>query len=81
MPISDDAIKDDVCARLETHEGALDASDVAVTVENGDVTLQGSVPTRDEKRMVEAIAREAHGVRRVVNSLDVRDGELGVHAA
>ena len=75
----DDRIKEDVCARLAAEEGRVDASDVEVRVERGEVTLQGSVPTPDERRRVEAIADDCEGVRNVHNRLNVRDGELGVH--
>jgi hypothetical protein len=42
---SDERIKEEVCERLTRH-GQVDASDVEVRVEAGEVTVQGSVPTR-----------------------------------
>lgn len=40
----------------------LDASDIAVTVSDGVATLEGTVATRADKRLAEAIADEALGV-------------------
>lgn len=50
----------------------LDASKVAVSVDDAEVTLSGSVPSYSEKRCAEALARRVRGVVAVKNALDVR---------
>jgi len=51
---SDDRIREDVCDRLCEH-GYIDASDVEVRVTAGEVTLEGSVRGRQQKRMAEDV--------------------------
>lgn len=65
---SDARIRDDICEEM-AHEGYLDASEVEVEVEHGEVTLRGTVPTREQKRIAEQIADMAPGVRDVHNRL------------
>jgi osmotically-inducible protein OsmY len=50
----------------------LDASKVAVSVDDAEVTLSGSVPSYCEKRCAEALARRVRGVAAVKNALAVR---------
>jgi hypothetical protein len=66
----DDRIKEDICEVLTLH-GRVDASDIEVHVDQGIVTLQGSVDGRRTKRLVEDIADEVSGVRDVRNELSV----------
>lgn len=73
---TDDRIRDDVNERLTRH-GELDASDIDVAVENGEVTLTGAVETRRDKRLAEAIAESVFGVRDVHNRLKPRTGIVG----
>jgi hypothetical protein len=68
---SDGRIHEDVCERFMAH-GDLDASDVEVTVENGEVTLSGTVPTRGQKRLAEDIADVVVAVVEVHNRLRVQ---------
>ncbi|MBX6342856.1 MAG: BON domain-containing protein, partial [Thermomicrobiaceae bacterium] len=70
---SDDRIRDDVCERL-TWNGQVDASDIEVRVDNGEVTLSGTVDDRMQKRMAEDVAEMVPGVRDVHNELRVRQG-------
>ena len=49
----------------------LDASDIDVTVTDGEVTLTGTVWSREEKRRAEDIAESVPGVRHVQNNLRV----------
>jgi hypothetical protein len=65
---SDERIHEDVCDRLAAH-GYLDASDVEVDVEAGEVTLTGTVPDRRTKRLAEVVAEQVHGVADVHNRL------------
>jgi hypothetical protein len=55
---------------LTRHPG-LDASDVEVKVQNGEVTLTGTVDNRRHKRIAEDAAEECSGVRDVHNQLRV----------
>lgn len=68
---TDDRIKDDVNDRLTWH-GYLDATDIQVDVNDGVVTLSGTVNTRREKRMAEDAAESVSGVEDVNNQLSIR---------
>lgn len=68
---ADERIREDVCDRL-TEDARIDASDVDVQVKAGEVTLTGSVRTRDEKRFTEDVAERITGVHEVNNNLKVR---------
>ena len=70
---SADRITEDVNEAL-THHGGIDASRVRVSVEDGEVTLEGTVSSRREKRMAEDAAEGARGVRDVHNRLRISDG-------
>lgn len=70
----DDRILEEVNERL-TDDHDVDASDVEVRVENGEVTLSGTVNSRHEKRMAEDIAESCQGVVDVHNRLRVSDRE------
>jgi len=67
---SDDRIEEDVNDRLTDHD-YLDASDIEVQVNNGDVILTGTVETRYQKRLAEDIAEDVSGVSNVENRLRV----------
>ena len=68
---SDDRIRDDVSDRL-TDDWIVDASNIEVTVASGEVTLAGTVDSRDAKRRAEDCAEGASGVRHVQNNLRVQ---------
>jgi len=71
---TDERIREDVCDRLAEH-GYVDASDIDVRVNDGEVTLEGSVRERREKRIAEDVAERVAGVRDVHNLLRVnREG-------
>lgn len=65
---ADDRIREELCERLEDH-GAVDASNIEVKVESGEVTLEGTVSDRRSKRLAEALAEEVRGVVDVHNRL------------
>ena len=67
----DERIREDICDRL-TEDPRIDASDVEVQVVNAEVTLSGSVRTRDEKHFAESVVERTTGVREVNNNLKVR---------
>ncbi len=71
---SDDRIKEDVNEQL-TRNPDLDASDIEVNVENGEVTLTGTVDARQAKRLAEDLAENCSGVQEVHNQLRVRHGQ------
>jgi len=73
---SDDRIREEVCERL-AWDGEVDASDIAVTVQNGEVTLEGTVETRRMKHRSEDLVDEIRGVIDVHNRLTVRRGFFG----
>ena len=67
---SDDRIRDDVNDRL-TDDPFLDATDVEVTVAEGEVTLAGTVSSRADKRRAEDLADNVSGVKHLQNNLRV----------
>lgn len=68
---SDDRIKEDINDRLTDHS-YLDASDIDVEVQNGEVTLSGFVNSRSDKRMAEDIVEDVSGVKNVENRLRIQ---------
>jgi len=76
---SDERILEEVCERFTEH-GQLDPSDVEVTVHGGEVTLEGTVATRAQKRLAEDLAEAVFGVEEVHNHLRLhRAGEGRAH--
>ena len=67
---SDARISEDVCERL-TDAPDIDASSIEVTVNNGEVTLSGTVSEREDKRRTEDLIEHISGVREVHNNLRV----------
>jgi hypothetical protein len=67
---SDDRIREEICDRM-TEDALLDASEIEIDVKHGDVTLAGTVTSRDQKRRAEDIAERIGGVRDVTNQLRV----------
>jgi osmotically-inducible protein OsmY len=71
---SDERIREDISDRL-TDDHWLDASEIDVRVENGDVHLTGEVKTRDDKRRAEQLAEQVSGVDNVMNHLRVEKAQ------
>jgi osmotically-inducible protein OsmY len=71
---SDGRIEEDVNDRL-TDDPYLDASDIEVSVKDGEVTLSGFVDRREDKRRAEDLAERISGVGNVQNNLRVRPRE------
>jgi hypothetical protein len=67
---SDDRIREDVCERL-AEDPVIDASDMEVTVKDGEVTLSGTANARSEKRRAEDVIEGVSGVRDIHNQLRV----------
>lgn len=67
---SDARIHEDVCERLAAHP-YVDASEIEVAVEGGEVTLSGTAPDRRMKRLAEDLVEGVRGVRDVHNRVRV----------
>jgi hypothetical protein len=67
---ADDRIREDVCERL-TDDWSVDASEIIVVVQDGEVTLSGFVASREQKRRAEDVVENVGGVRDVINQLRV----------
>jgi hypothetical protein len=68
---SDERIREDVCDML-AGSPMVDASESEVQVKGGDVTLTGSVNSREEKRLAEDLIENISGVKEVNNQLRVQ---------
>jgi osmotically-inducible protein OsmY len=77
---SDDRVREQVCDCL-TDDDWLDASNIEVTVKDGEVTLSGYVSDREDKRRAESLAERIPGVRDVQNSLRVQRAEAASQSA
>ena len=67
---SDERIREDVCERLSMDHD-VDASEIEVTVQDGVVTLDGSINDRHAKRLAEDICESVSGVKDVQNNVRV----------
>jgi hypothetical protein len=67
---SDDRIEEELSERLMQH-GLIDASDIVVEVNDGEVTLSGTVDDRQTKRLAEDVAENVFGVQDIHNQLHV----------
>lgn len=85
---SDERIHEEACERLTRH-GQVDASDIELEVKDGEITLNGTVDSRREKRMAEDALETVSGMREIHNRLRVRQrqnwtdqvGRSGVYPA
>ncbi|MDO9472975.1 MAG: BON domain-containing protein [Caulobacter sp.] len=78
---SDDRIREDINDRL-TDDSWLDATHIEVAVEGGEVTLTGTVSSRQAKRRAEDIAERVGGVEDVQNNIRVnRQSEVNDQTA
>ena len=68
---SDDRIREDVNDRL-SDDSWLDASEIEVQVSSCEVTLTGTVNSREDKRRAEDLAEHVSGVKHVQNNLRVQ---------
>jgi hypothetical protein len=69
---SDERLREIVCEAL-TDDDRVDASHIEVSVQNGEVTLSGTVDDRRQKRLAEECVEDIAGVHDVQNQLRVRD--------
>ena len=70
---SDERIREDVYERLMEHP-YIDTTDIEVSVSKGEVTLEGTVPDRWEKRLAEDLTEGVFGVSEVHNRLRTSAG-------
>jgi len=75
---SDQRIEEDVCDELWA-DSHMDAHDVSAKVNDGVVTLSGTVPSRDMRRRAEDDANSVIGVSEVCNDLQVAAHEHDEH--
>lgn len=71
---SDDRIREDVNDRL-TDEPEIDATEIEVKVNGGEVTLSGTVDSREAKRRAEDVVEAISGVKHVQNNLRIQDSQ------
>lgn len=69
---SDERILEDASDAL-TDDWRVDARKIQVTVSNGEVTLEGTVPSRQQKRRAEDCVDDLSGVRHVQNNLRIEE--------
>jgi osmotically-inducible protein OsmY len=74
-PLQDASITTEIRSRylLDPH---VDSSRIGIRTRAGEVTLTGSVSSDDERRLADSMARDAFGVKDVVDRLEVRRPEL-----
>ena len=70
---SDERIREDINEELTRHP-EIDATEIEVQVQAGEVTLSGTVDERRSKRLAEDIAERCSGVNEVHNQLKVKQG-------
>ena len=75
---SDARIHEEANERLTDHPGIY-ASEIDVSVDNGEVTLNGSVDSRRTKRLAEDVAERCAGVVDVHNRLRIADRASDLH--
>ena len=69
---SDERILEDACDSL-TEDWQVDARNIQVTVKEAEITLDGTVDSRDAKRRAEDCVHEISGVKHVQNNLRIND--------
>jgi osmotically-inducible protein OsmY len=70
---SDTTMYEEICESLKNNPD-VDATDMEVTVEGGEVTLSGTVEDRDARWLAEDLVESVQGVRAVHNRLRVAHG-------
>jgi hypothetical protein len=72
---SDERIHDDACECL-ARDPRVDASDIEVTVHSGEITLNGTVADRRQKRCAEDAVEHVLGVKEIHNRIRVQSPEM-----
>lgn len=68
---SDDRLREDICEKL-TEDERIDATDIDVIITNAEVTLNGTVHTKEERRRAELLIDDIIGVTHVQNNLRIK---------
>jgi osmotically-inducible protein OsmY len=68
--VTDEAIKRDIAAHLEWDD-RIDTSRLNVSIVDGDVTLEGIVPTYTAREAAKALAWSVEGVRSVIDKMQI----------
>jgi osmotically-inducible protein OsmY len=69
---TDERIREDASERL-TDDWSVDARKIEVKVSSGEITLDGTVASRDQKRRAEDLVEDVSGVKHVQNNLRVSE--------
>ena len=69
---SDNSLRDDVLLELKWDPKISSASDIAVAVKDGVVTLSGFVPSFWEKDAAEKAVKRVYGVKGIANDIEVK---------
>ena len=69
---SDNSLRDDVLLELKWDPKISSASDIAVAVKDGVVTVSGFVPSFWEKDAAEKAVKRVYGVRGIANDIEVK---------
>lgn len=78
---SDERVREEICDCM-TDDPMLDASEITVVVNTGEVVLNGTVTSRLQKRRAEDVAERISGVKDVTNQLRVsREADGHNHTA
>ena len=77
---SDEKIKEDVQEKLY-HDTFVDASDIDVTVSDGEVTLTGTVDNKQTKRRAEDCVEKVTGVKEVSNQLKINRSDSSYYTS
>jgi osmotically-inducible protein OsmY len=77
---SDDRIRETVCEAL-LDDDHVDATNIDVSVKNGEVTLSGTVDDRQQKRRAEDCIERLSGVKDVVNQLRIKTSQSAQQAS
>jgi osmotically-inducible protein OsmY len=72
---SDARLQEIICERL-TEDPFVDASDITIDVNNGEVTVQGSVEVRRQKYAIEDVIADVAGVSEIHNYVRVASADL-----
>lgn len=73
---TDSRIREDIVEYLTRH-GEIDVGRIEVIVEDGEVSLTGTVTSREGKRLAQVVAEQCSGVKGVRNELTVGWAEPG----
>lgn len=72
---SDELLREIICEQL-TDDPVIDANDVSVDVEKGEVTLRGTVVDRRQKYAIEDLVADVAGVSEIHNHLNVTENNV-----